>query len=135
MLGYDTLFINPIEDRELVRIAREEGRVLISGDRAIFKRKDLKSGAVKGHWVDSYQNHLLQLRKITETFRGGEYSPFIRCIECNTPLLPKEKEAAEGKVPPYVYRTVKSYAYCPACDQFFWEGDHVKRMRDLIELL
>src|SRR3569832_870193 len=62
MLGYDTLFINPIEDADLIRIAAEETRIVISADRGLFERRLLKSGKVKGFLVDTYQEHLLQLR-------------------------------------------------------------------------
>lgn len=132
MLGYDTLFINPVDDAELIRIAGEEGRILISGDRGIFERKFLKSGKIQGFLVDTYQNPLLQLRQITQRFCRESRIPFIRCLECNTLLVPKSREAAQGKVPDYVYQTVETYAYCLRCEQFFWEGDHVKRMRAVI---
>jgi uncharacterized protein with PIN domain len=135
MLGYDTLFINPIDDAELIRIAGEEGRILISGDRGIFQRKFLKSGKIEGFLVDTYQAPLLQLRQITERFCHESPTPFVRCLECNTLLIPKGREAAKGKVPPYVYQTALAYVYCPRCEQFFWEGDHVKRMRAVIDQL
>lgn len=135
MLGYDTLFINPIDDAELIRIAGEEGRVLISGDRGIFKRKFLKSGKIEGVLVDTDQAPLQQLRQITERFCRERPTPFVRCLECNTLLVSKDRESAKEKVPPYVYQTAKAYAYCSRCDQFFWEGDHVKRMRAVIDRL
>lgn len=135
MLGYDTLFINPIEDADLIRIAGEEGRIVISADRGLFARRLLKSGKVKGFLVDTYQDHLLQLQQITEAFCREGRAPFSRCVACNTLLVPKGKEAASGKVPPYVFQTVRSYSYCPRCDQFFCEGDHVKRMRAVMERL
>lgn len=135
MLGYDTLFINPIEDADLVQKADSEGRIVISGDRRLFDRRAIRSGRVKGLWIDTYQDHTAQLGQIVRTFglKGG--SSFIRCLECNTLLVPKGRRAARGRVPPYVYETIAQYAYCRQCDQFFWEGDHVKRMRTLIERL
>ena len=135
MLGYDTLFINPVEDADLIRIAGEEGRIIISADRGLFERRLLKSGKVKGFLVDTYQEHLLQLQQITQRFCREGRAPLIRCVECNTLLVPKGREAAGGKVPPYVFQTIQTYSYCPRCDQFFWEGDHVKRMRAVMERL
>jgi len=135
MLGYDTLFINPIEDADLVQRAGEEGRVVISGDRGLFERRALRSGQIKGFLIDTYRDHTAQLRQIVRTFGLRERASFIRCLECNTLLVPKAKEAASGRVPPYVYQTVAQYAYCRRCDQFFWEGDHVKRMRAIIKEL
>ena len=135
MLGYDTLFINPIEDGRLIEIAQEEERIVISGDRMLFERRLLKSGKVKGFWIDAYQDQTVQLRQIVSACSGNETAPFVRCIECNTLLLSRTKEEARGKVPPYVYQTAQEYHYCPQCDQFFWKGDHVKRMREQIDRL
>jgi len=135
MLGYDTLFINPIDDGDLVQVAEEEGRVVLSGDRRLFERRPLRSGRVKGLWIDTYQEPTTQLQRIMQTFGLRSGVSFTRCLECNGLLLPKGRPAARGRVPPYVYETIAAYAYCPHCDQFFWEGDHVQRMRALIEKL
>ena len=135
MLGYDTLFVNPIEDAGLIERADREGRVVLSGDRRLFDRRSFRSGRVKGLWIDAYQDQTTQLQRIVRTFGLSGGASFVRCLECNTLLLPKAREAARGRVPPYVYETVAAYAYCTRCDQFFWEGDHVKRMRALIETL
>lgn len=135
MLGYDTLFINPVDDAELVQRAEQEGRVVISGDRRLFERRPIQSGRVKGLFIDTYQDHTTQFRRIVRTFGLCKNASFIRCLECNTLFVSKLREEASGKVPPYVYQTITQYAYCPRCDQFFWEGEHVKRMRALIEQL
>ncbi|TAK08879.1 MAG: hypothetical protein EPO39_03605 [Candidatus Manganitrophaceae bacterium] len=135
MLGYDTLFVNPIDDADLLHRADQEGRIVISGDRRFFERRWIRSGRVRGLWIDTYRDPTTQLRRIVRTFGLKSGASFIRCLECNTLLLLKSKDAARGRVPPYVYETVAEYAYCPRCDQFFWEGDHVKRMRALIEKL
>ncbi|MDC4224270.1 MAG: hypothetical protein MPW15_08590 [Candidatus Manganitrophus sp.] len=137
MLGYDTLFINPVDDADLVQMAEQEGRVVISGDRRLFDRRPIRSGKVKGvfdrHLSGSHDPASTDHRGVRLWRRTGS---FIRCLECNTLFLdPKSKEAASEKVPPYVYETIGQYAFCPHCDQFFWEGEHVKRMRALIERL
>lgn len=135
MLGYDTLFINPVHDADLVQLAVEERRIVISGDRKLFERRPIRSGKIKGLLIDTYQDHTTQLLQIVRAFGLRCRASFIRCLECNTLFVSKSKEAAKERVPPYVYQTVASYSYCPRCDQFFWEGDHVKRMRRLIEAL
>lgn len=135
MLGYDTLFINPVEDAALLQTADREGRVVISGDRRLFERRSIRSGRVKGFLIDTDQDHTIQLLRIVRIFRLRGRASFIRCLECNTLLNPKSREEAWGKVPPYVYETIAQYSDCPRCDQFFWRGEHVKRMRALIEKL
>ena len=132
MLGYDTLFINPVEDAELVRIAEAEGRIVLSSDRRLFERSGLRSGRVRGLLLDNYQDHGAQLHRIVDTFGLNGARSFVRCLECNTLFVARSREEAKGQVPSYVYQTLSIFVYCPRCNQFFWEGEHVKRMRRLI---
>lgn len=135
MMGYDTLFINPIDDARLIRIAREEDRVIISSDGRLFDRRPLRLGAVRAFLVKVHDPPNRQLRQIIRAFDLDPAVPLNRCLLCNTPLVRRHPAEAEGRVPPHVYDTVERYDYCPACDQFFWEGDHVKRMRESIRRL
>lgn len=44
MAGYDTLYDNHYHDNEIERIAREEGRVLLTRDRELLKRRTVELG-------------------------------------------------------------------------------------------
>lgn len=133
MLGCDALFPNPIDDSELIRIAERDGRAVISADRRLFERRPFRAGRVRGLLIDTDEAPATQLRRIIETFGLASDLSLIRCLACNTLLVARSKEEARESVPPYVYRTCSAFAYCATCDQFFWEGDHVKRMRAFIE--
>ena len=135
MLGYDARFVNPVDDAQLLRLAREENRVIISGDRGIFQIREFKSGKASGLFVQVNKTTDAQVAEIIHAFRLRPRLSLQRCIQCNTPLVRKGKEEAEGRVPPFVQKTARVYRYCPRCDQFFWEGDHVKRMREMVERL
>jgi hypothetical protein len=37
-----------------------------------------------------------------------------------------------GDVPPRVRESFEAFFRCPACDQVFWNGTHVDRMREKI---
>jgi uncharacterized protein with PIN domain len=43
ILGYDTAYFSQIEDSDLVRIARAEGRMLLTRDRELTFRKAIAS--------------------------------------------------------------------------------------------
>ena len=62
-LGYDTLFINPIEDDDLIEIARREGRTILTKDTGILRRRVVTSGAVKALYVegDDWRDQLAQV--------------------------------------------------------------------------
>jgi uncharacterized protein with PIN domain len=58
--------------------------------------------------------------------------PFSRCLECNNLLLPMEPSEVKNKVPPFIYRSKKTFSGCPPCEKVFWEGTHGSRMREEI---
>ena len=133
ILGYDALFINPIDDDVLVQIGVREGRIVLTKDTHIAERRLATSGQVmvvlvQGVWVRD------QLQFLAETL-GLRYSINVlsRCIECNVPLEPMDRSLVQGRVPPYVYNTQQHYMTCPRCGKIYWPGTHWQRMREVAE--
>lgn len=128
-LGYDTLFINPVADGPLVEIARREGRVILTKDTGIFKRRLVSSGEVQALYPES-DDWRQQLRQVVQTLGLTAEPSFTRCIACNTPLQEATRAEAEGHVPPYVFRTQEHFLHCPGCGRYYWKGTHWHRMRE-----
>lgn len=131
-LGYDTLFINPIEDGLLVEIARREGRTILTKDTGIFKRRVVSSGEVPALYLhgDDWRK---QVAQVVRDLNLGTEPTFTRCIACNTPLEAVTRAEAEPHVPPYVFRTQENFLHCPGCDRYYWKGTHWHRMREGLE--
>ncbi len=130
ILGYDTLFINPIDDGVLVEIARRENRVVLTRDTRIAERRVVTNGQVQVVVVEG-DRVLDQLRFLaTEPGLHGPFKMFSRCIECNVPLEAVERSQVRDRVPPYVYRTQKRYMTCPRCGKIYWPETHWQRMRE-----
>ncbi|HEX6508958.1 MAG TPA: Mut7-C RNAse domain-containing protein [Chloroflexota bacterium] len=134
-LGYDTLFINPIADGELVEIARREGRIILTKDTGILQRRAITSGEVRAVRVegDAWREQVAQV--VREL--GLETRPqFTRCLECNTPLEARTRDEVRAHVPAYVHRTQQAFLACPSCGRHYWQGTHWGRMtRDLDAML
>jgi uncharacterized protein with PIN domain len=134
-LGYDTAFIDPIDDSKLVEIARREDRVILTKDTGILRRRVITSGEVPALYIegDDWRQQLAQVVRAL----GLETQPrFTRCLECNAPLEARSREEARPHVPPYVYRTQQSFLACPSCGRHYWQGTHWQRMnRDFQRVL
>jgi uncharacterized protein with PIN domain len=128
-LGYDSLFINPIEDSDLVEIARREERIILTKDTGILRRRLITSGEVKALYVqgDDWRE---QLAQVVRDLRLAGEPAFTRCVECNTPLETRTRDEARAHVPPYVHRTQQEFLHCPTCHRYYWKGTHWQRMRD-----
>ena len=134
-LGYDTTFINPIDDSTLIEIARREGRIILTKDTGILQRRLITSGEVPAFRVDG-DDWRRQLAQVVRQLELKTQPQFTRCIECNTPLHLRTREEARPYVPAYVYRTQKSFLACPSCRRHYWQGTHWQRMnRDFARIL
>jgi len=134
MLGYDTLFINDIDDEELIAIGLQEKRVLLTKDTQITLRRVVTSGRLKALLIE-YDNPKDQLRQVVRTMNLDQERKFTRCLECNEPLVPRSKDEVQDLVPPYVFKTQSQYYQCPACHRIYWRGTHWQRMKQEVETL
>lgn len=134
--GFDTLFLKDVDDNRLVRIALAEGRVLLTKDTQIMKRRLVTRGRLRVLLIEEDEVKS-QLRQVVTTLNLATHlSPFTLCLECNQTLLPKEKEEVKELVPPYVFQTQTQYMQCPGCQRIYWRGTHWERMsRGLEEIV
>jgi uncharacterized protein with PIN domain len=133
--GFDALFFKNIDDNRLVRVAVDEGRVLLTKDTDIMKRRLVTSGKLKAILIedDEVKSQLSQVLAALDL--GAEVRPFTRCIECNEVLEPRDREAVRDLVPPHVSRTQTNYMQCTSCRRVYWRGTHWEKMtRDLEEV-
>lgn len=134
MLGYDTVFINDIDDGKLVSIALKERRVLLTKDTQIMLRRVVTSGRVKAVLIEE-DDPKDQFRQLMRAVELDQELRFSRCLECNQPLVPRSKGEVEGLVPPYVFKTQSQYQQCPTCQRIYWRATHWQHMSQVLETL
>ena len=127
-MGYDTVFQDPVEDDELVRVALREGRVIVTRDGGLAQRRLAATGRIRVVLVrdDDIRRQLDQVRQ--ELGLDGR-NGFSRCVRCNEPLHPRSRQSVAGSVPPYVLRTQEAFMGCPSCGRVYWRGTHWHNMR------
>ncbi len=57
----------------------------------------------------------------------------IRKVECNQPLVERDKQQLKERVPPYVFKTQDQYMECPACCRIYWRGTHWRAMSQKLD--
>ena len=134
MLGYDTLFINNIDDEELIAIGLKEKRVLLTKDTQIMLRRVVISDRLKAILIQS-DDVKAQLLQVVRAMKLDQERKFTLCLECNEPLVPKRKDEVQELVPPYVFKTQSNYYQCPSCQRVYWRGTHWQRMKQEVETL
>ncbi len=130
--GYDVVIASAGEtDSKLLQRACEEARLLLTRDRKIGEYRDAAGRVV-----------LLEGNRLSEQFQELSWAcsidwlcrPFSRCLECNSELVVAD-EVIRQRVATEALRNGETLLYCPNCDQPYWHGSHVRRMRHKLEQL
>ena len=108
LLGYDTAIARHEPDAHLVRLARAEGRVILTRDRELAARHGVQTLLIASEELDK------QLAQTAHDLPLPPAAPGSRCQHCNEQLQhASHGEAAAGNVPPYVLETQESFSRCP----------------------
>jgi uncharacterized protein with PIN domain len=135
MMGYDSLFFTGDDDSFMVRQALAEGRVLLTRDTGIMKRRVIGNGRLRAVLFKSESPECQMRQLLAEFDLMGQASPFTLCLECNQPLFERSRDEVKDRVPPYVFATQTQYMECPACRRIYWRGTHWEAMQRKLEEL
>ncbi len=129
ILGYDTFFDPALNDHQLVHLARAEGRVLLTRDRELARRRGVRVLLIGSERLND------QIRQVLTDLELEPDRSFSRCPVCNEPLETLGREEARSRVPAYVARTHDTFRACAACHRVYWRGTHWQQMGDRLTRL
>jgi uncharacterized protein with PIN domain len=133
LIGYDTLLFIDKDDGQMLKIAVEQDRIILTKDSQFMKRRLITSGRVKSLLISGEDSND-QLRQAVEVFHlDYQFRPFSICLECNCNLEKRTKEEIKDLVPPYVFKTQTSFMECPCCHRIYWQGTHWQSMENELE--
>ena len=108
LMGADVICDDSASGAETLRVARAEGRPMLTRDKRLRTASDVL-------YVES---HLFR-DQIREVMQHYPFDPsrwaFTRCSFCNELLRSVPREALVRRVPPFVYATHESFAVCERC--------------------
>lgn len=131
MLGFDTLYKNDYDDREIVSVSCSEKRIILTRDRNLLKIKEI----THGYYVRKTDSKE-QLTEILKRFNlHSQIKPLTRCIECNNELIKIDKKEILSQLQPKTILYYEDFYTCTNCSKIYWKGSHYKRMKNFIEKL
>ncbi len=133
IMGYDALNNDAEDDSNMVAAALAEGRVILTRDTQIMKRRVVTSGQLKAILIESDKPEQQMHQVIATLNLDRQYRPFTICLECNQPLLERSKQQVKDLVPPYVFQTQSQFMECPTCHRIYWRGTHWREMTKKLE--
>lgn len=129
-VGVDTRYRNDATDDELVEVAEDEDRVLVSRDRGLLKR----SAVTHGFLVRSTDPETQLVEVLDRYDLRARLTPFSRCMRCNGPLEAVAKREIIDRLEPGTRREHDRFVRCASCAQLYWPGSHHDRLRDIAEI-
>jgi uncharacterized protein len=126
LLGLDVAYRNDAADDELVAQAVEQGRILLTQDRGLLRRRALPAGAyVRGSRPDD------QLRDVLERF-DPPLDPWSRCLACNGLLEAVDRRLVRHLLEEGTRRSYTQFSRCRECGRPYWRGAHARRLEAIV---
>lgn len=129
LAGFDVLHAPDPEDHDLAAASARDGRILLTRDQGLLKRRAVTHG--------SFVRATDPKAQLVEVFSRFQLSrlarPFTRCMRCNGVLSAVEKEEVAGRVPPRSWSGHDRFLECAGCGRVYWEGSHYERLCALLD--
>jgi uncharacterized protein with PIN domain len=125
--GHDAWWDAAVGDWDLVRLARRDGRRLLTSDTGIMKLGVVRDGEVPALLIPHGRRLREQFEFTVRRLNLGLGDP--RCMTCGGKLAEVPKEAVRDRVPVRTFAWLDRYWQCRACGQVFWQGTHWQRIR------
>jgi uncharacterized protein with PIN domain len=129
MMGFDTLYDNGFADDEIEHIVATQGRIVLTRDRDLLKRRRITHGC--------YVRALQPQEQLREVFQRLDLArnarPFTMCTVCNVALHAVDKAEVAQRLPLRVREAYDRFRACELCGRVFWEGTHCQRVRALVD--
>ena len=134
IMGFDCIYMTGHDiDKILLKETLNSGRILLTGDRELYRRVIRKGGRA----IYTYGNNLEEkFRCISSKINLGKWVGKLpyRCSICNG-ILERRRSDELKDIPFYIRNRFEYVWYCKKCNKIYWEGSHWKNIRKKIDLL
>jgi uncharacterized protein with PIN domain len=127
MLGYDTKYVNDMGDDDILKVALDEGRIILTRDYQLFRKANMHR--IKAIFVEG-DSHIEKLANISKqlNIRLEIDINKSRCPKCNAKIRVIGKEDIEDKIPKTTFKIYNDFWICTGCGQIYWRGSHWKKI-------
>lgn len=127
-LGFDTLYYAGISDSRLIRLAKEQDRVILTRDTRLVKVK-----GAGDHLLISANDSFKQLLEVVDALELKQFNLLGRCVKCNGELVKIiDKAEIRESVPEFVFLQHNNFLKCMGCGKIYWEGSHPKKFKEKV---
>jgi len=126
LFGFDTLLATNLSDKEIVDLAHDQKRIILTRDRRLLYAKKV----THGYWVRSVLPKQQMVEVINRFDLGNMLRPFYRCVRCNGLIDVVEKKQILHLLQPKTKLYYENFYRCRDCQQIYWRGSHIDKIKD-----
>ena len=129
LLGFDVVFHAGLSNRQIIDVSNQEHRIILTKSKSLLKFKEVTHGVFIRPGTRAEQVKGIMDRLDIK----DQAKPFSRCLVCNGLLKRVAKEEIMDRIPPKAKARCDGYSVCRSCDQPYWNGTHVVRMKKMVD--
>jgi len=123
LMGFDVLYDPAYEDNEVLRLALDQDRIILTRDTGLASRPLAQNHILIGSdMVDEQLNQVVAMSSLPST------AMLTRCSVCNTILTAPGRDDVRDLVSIHVYEQHRDFLRCETCGRIYWKGTHVRNM-------
>ncbi len=131
LMGFDSLYRNDFDDFEIIRISKDNNRIILTRDKGLLKNNSV----THGYYIRS-QKPKEQVTEVIRRFNlESLVKPFTICSICNGKIVSVSKDAVTGNLKSLTREHYHRFFQCAGCKKVYWQGSHYKKIRDFIDSL
>jgi uncharacterized protein with PIN domain len=132
LCGFDTFYKNEeLSDTDILRIATDEKRMILSRDRDLIRRAEKKR--IPSCFIESRNVTAQLIEMLSKTgLTINDEKLLTRCSVCNTPLKKVDKQSIIEKIPDRIVESKHSFQQCISCKRIYWKGTHYEKIQETI---
>lgn len=124
LLGFDTSYETNLDDDQIVAVAVNENRIVLTRDIQLLKN----SLVTHGYWIRSQKPVEQLLEVIRRLDLSEKIRPFHRCMKCNGIIRHVDKTEIIEYLQPKTRSNFENFYRCEHCQRIYWNGSHYQRM-------
>jgi uncharacterized protein len=129
LLGFDVVYDQQAQDRQLLRVMEHENRALLTRDRRLLMHAIVRHGYCPRS--QNADNQTIEVIRRFDLF--DSIAPFTRCLRCNAPLQKVGKADVIEELEPLTKIYYEEFRRCSGCGQVYWAGSHFSKLQQHVE--
>ena len=129
LLGFDCLYDNRYGDAEIIQLASDLQRIILTRDRGLLKHRQVRHG-----YLVRTDDVASQVREVIDRYQlRPQVRLWRRCMKCNGLLEQVQKSAVVHLLEPKTREYYEDFHRCSACGRLYWPGAHYAGIQRWLE--